>query len=433
MAKFCLWLFLVVLVVSAGNVYAITDEEISRIIPFSFVNPGARSTGMGGAFIGLADDATAAEANPAGLIILTKPEVSVEYRNTQFENSALTSIQGLTSPELDVIAGNNSQLDELNQVSWASFVYPVGDKFTLGFSRQEQLEQKGDISELIIFDVKLEPPFELDVAAMGNVDLKVVNWNFSGAAKLTHQLSVGATLRYSQLDWKANTDNTLLLLIGNAAALATSNTSIDDTDNAFAFNIGGLFRVNPHVSFGGVYKRNAKFQVTENLTGDLGEVRSFTNTLKVPDVYGAGVSYKPNDNMTIDGDVVQIQYSQLTEDIIGGINVLTLGNGDNINYKVKNGTEFHVGTEFVVFLRNIPVALRAGYYHKPIRSLLVDSTQNLQPIDNQILNLVFAERDPENHFTLGNGFVFGPHFQVDWALDVANDVDTFVLSSVVRF
>jgi long-chain fatty acid transport protein len=432
MGKFCLCLLLIVLVLSAANVYAITDEEISRIIPFSFVNPGARSTAMGGAFIGLADDATAAEANPAGLIILTKPEVSVEYRNTQFEQSALTSIQGLTSPALDVISGSTSQLDDLNQVSWASFVYPLGDKFTLGFSRQEQLQQKGSIGELIVFDVKEGGPFELDVSATGNVDLNVVNWNFSGAAKLTQQFSLGATLRYSQLDWKANTDNVLLLILGGSAAAATSNTVIDDKDSAFAFNIGGLFRANSHVSFGGVYKRNAKFEVTENQTGELG-VRSFTNELKIPDVYGAGIAIKPNDNMTISSDVVQIQYSQLADGIIGGINVLTLGNGDNINYEVKNGTEFHVGTEFIVFLGSVPVALRAGYYHKPIRSLIVESTQNLQPIDNQILDLVFNEKDPENHFTLGNGFVFGPHFQVDWALDVANDVDTFVLSSVVRF
>lgn len=35
-------------------------------IPFRFGPPGARSLGMGGAFVALADDATASEANPAG-------------------------------------------------------------------------------------------------------------------------------------------------------------------------------------------------------------------------------------------------------------------------------------------------------------------------------------------------------------------------------
>ena len=47
-----------------------TDIESLAGLTFNFRNPGARSLGMGGAFLGLADDATAAETNPAGLTIL---------------------------------------------------------------------------------------------------------------------------------------------------------------------------------------------------------------------------------------------------------------------------------------------------------------------------------------------------------------------------
>ena len=39
-----------------------------------------------GAFIGLADDATAAYTNPAGLTVLTKPEVSVEHKWGKYTN-----------------------------------------------------------------------------------------------------------------------------------------------------------------------------------------------------------------------------------------------------------------------------------------------------------------------------------------------------------
>ena len=41
------------------------------------VGSGARAVGMGGAFIGIADDATAASWNPAGLIQMETPEMSV--------------------------------------------------------------------------------------------------------------------------------------------------------------------------------------------------------------------------------------------------------------------------------------------------------------------------------------------------------------------
>src|SRR5205814_3471143 len=60
-----------------------TDIEALAGLQFNFGNPGARSLGMGGAFLGLADDASATEANPAGLTILRKPEVSLEARNYQ--------------------------------------------------------------------------------------------------------------------------------------------------------------------------------------------------------------------------------------------------------------------------------------------------------------------------------------------------------------
>lgn len=55
--------------------------QIGLAFEFSFSNPGARSMGFGGAFAALADDATAAFANPAGLVQLAAPEVTLEVRH----------------------------------------------------------------------------------------------------------------------------------------------------------------------------------------------------------------------------------------------------------------------------------------------------------------------------------------------------------------
>src|SRR5436190_22101126 len=75
-----------------------TDIESLAGLQFNFGNPGARSLGMGGAFLGLADDASAADANPAGLTILRKTEVSLEGRN--FEEQQLFSTSG-TFPQIN--------------------------------------------------------------------------------------------------------------------------------------------------------------------------------------------------------------------------------------------------------------------------------------------------------------------------------------------
>ncbi|MCA9435346.1 MAG: hypothetical protein KC978_06140, partial [Candidatus Omnitrophica bacterium] len=47
-----------------------------------FAGAGARALSMGGAFIGLADDSTAAEFNPAGLQILLRPELAWQVTHT---------------------------------------------------------------------------------------------------------------------------------------------------------------------------------------------------------------------------------------------------------------------------------------------------------------------------------------------------------------
>ena len=47
---------------------------------FRFNNPRARANEIGGAFIRLAYDASATYTNHAGLTLLTKPKISVEYK-----------------------------------------------------------------------------------------------------------------------------------------------------------------------------------------------------------------------------------------------------------------------------------------------------------------------------------------------------------------
>src|SRR5204863_7128769 len=94
MRKLFILIALVALPAAAQN----TDIESLSGLQFNFGNPGARSLGMGGAFLGLADDASAAEANPAGLTILRKPEISVEGRN--YEEQQLFSTSG-TFPEVN--------------------------------------------------------------------------------------------------------------------------------------------------------------------------------------------------------------------------------------------------------------------------------------------------------------------------------------------
>ena len=57
--------------------FSVLAQEIEFASSPNPVGSGARALGMGGAFIAIADDATAASWNPGGLIQLELPEVSI--------------------------------------------------------------------------------------------------------------------------------------------------------------------------------------------------------------------------------------------------------------------------------------------------------------------------------------------------------------------
>ncbi|HEX7830284.1 MAG TPA: hypothetical protein VF787_11540, partial [Thermoanaerobaculia bacterium] len=114
------------------------DIEALSGLQFNFGNPGARSLGMGGAFLGLADDASAAEANPAGLTILRKAEFSIEARN-YLEQQVFTTSG--TFPE--VTRTPFTHHSDRAVVSFASAVIPIKNKFTIGAYFHEPLNNEG--------------------------------------------------------------------------------------------------------------------------------------------------------------------------------------------------------------------------------------------------------------------------------------------------
>ncbi len=60
-------LVIVAVLMWAGGVLGQLDSPILSKVQVNLVNPGGKSLALGGAFVSLADDATAAIANPAGL------------------------------------------------------------------------------------------------------------------------------------------------------------------------------------------------------------------------------------------------------------------------------------------------------------------------------------------------------------------------------
>jgi len=429
--KACL---LLVVLLESGTAFAITDEEIFRNFQFSFVNPGARATAMGNAFIALADDATAAEANPAGLTILNKPEISIEFRNIEYDSGTLNANNSLNSDNpfarILVISSSN-ELHTTRRPSFFSFVYPKRQT-VFAFSRQESVHLNGSIDEVFDHGANLLQ------SADGRVNQAVINWNFSVAHKFGEHISIGISLRLSHLSWQTSVDNfqiyTDIPFCSDPCKVSIFETSINANANAFAWNAGVIYRINKNLRVGGVYKRNARFSVNEVESGESsGRPGLFETGFKVPDIVGVGIAILPSESIVITADIVRIEYSDLLEGFDAGRNILTsLYDSSDVQYSVDNATEFRAGAEFFVVWKQLPVAIRQGIYRKPSNSLVLSSAEGLRPLDKQILERVFSRTEDEIHVTIGNGFVFS-NFQVDWAFDYSKPSSQFVISTVARF
>jgi hypothetical protein len=119
-------------------------QEAPLSLEFSFSNPGARSMGLGGAFVALADDGTAAFTNPAGLVQLLQPEVSLEPRRREYSTSYTEGGRAQGEPTgwgIDTVDGVRIGIsnETTSGLSFLSFVYP-GDKWSLALYRHQLAE-----------------------------------------------------------------------------------------------------------------------------------------------------------------------------------------------------------------------------------------------------------------------------------------------------
>jgi len=167
-----------------------TNEENYGQLEFNFITPGARASAMGGAFIGLADDATAAESNPAGLVILSRPEVSFEYAFIDYSREVYLDEDSWTADRKTEIS------DSTSMPAFFSYVHPF-ERFTLSVYRNETVNFSQSFMtsgpRLGVDDFRL---FPVD----STLDMKLTNLGVGGAYKITDRLSAGASVRYSTFD-----------------------------------------------------------------------------------------------------------------------------------------------------------------------------------------------------------------------------------------
>jgi long-subunit fatty acid transport protein len=429
-----------------------TDIESLSGLIFNFGNPGARALGMGGAFLGMADDSSAAEANPAGLTALVRRELTMEIRNSKtIQTIAVDGAYDPADPS-QIINQDYTSFSRAAEISFGSFVLPRGNWRLAGYFHsvleyenqanalfsQNQFGQVGQLGvdfflgpngpvgrdECNSLGAGCEQYRTLPFLTAVNIDLET--WGLATAYKVSDNFSIGAAVKYQNFTEEALSFRTDF----NFQPLAVL-AQVSDSDD-YAYTIG--FKIgSPRSKFnmGGVYKTGGSFPTTigfgtfdTNLNIDLEAVAE--RDFHIPDVYGIGISYNPMPPLRINVDAVQVDYSNLVDDFFSIYTDIQ----DNPDYRREDVTEIRVGAEYYFLNSRIPWALRAGWWQDPEHNLRYAGPQTSP---NQVgATILFPEGEDQDHFSIGIGVAF-TNLQIDAAYDTSDKYKVGSLSAKYIF
>ncbi len=441
----------VTLALVAAAAHAQTNDEVMTGTQLDFSTPGARSLGLGGAFLAVADDATAAFTNPSGLTQLTAPEVSLEGRvwgfTSRFTERGHLPETNLTGIGIDVVDG--LEAGEIEEDSAAlSFLSAAwtGRRWAVAAYRHQLAEFRAALDTQGAFVGPRVAPLRL-APARSRLRLEIANFGVAGAWRVSERWAIGLglsrfdfaldsrTLRYARAERSGDpfADTLTGAFFGPADFRDTNLANLqlqrgDDSD--LEWSLGALWRPTARWSVGASARRGPDFDFTATFVdgprgsrpGEVDPALSGPARFHVPDGWGLGIAWRPFESSVIALDWVRIEYSDLTADLR---NVLRAAVGDERNFHAADADEFHLGAEHQFLGSRWPVALRGGVWFDPehrIRYLGRDPT----------LRARFRPGEDQVHYALGGGVVVG-RTQVDLAADLADTVETLSLSAVARF
>ena len=417
-----------------SQVWAQTNEEAFEQFQWQISTPGARANAMGRAFMASAGDASAAEINPAGLIDLRRPQISVEFRSTNLRVGRLAAIDSLFTGAL------TTSSETMNAASFVGAAVPLrGNKVAIALARHEFLDYKSSFHTApralpgVVGMVRAYLPND------GQVDFRAVTYAASIGVAVHESVRVGLTVSLDRL--RADSLNTHHdIIVGpdpfdlTETAIITNQARVDDADTGVGLAVGAMYQPVRAVSLGFVFSKGPSFKVSEDfqlnsdrprgVNGPLVSQDGFPKqiSLNVPDQVSAGVALRPHPRVFLVFDTTYIKYSALAKGLtpIRSRDLLT-GN----DFKISDATEVHFGGELNVASNKNPVFLRAGVFTNHDHSLRF--VGNVQPggdvtpaqaqrtnaIERSVFNL--GKHETTVTGTFGGGFVVGQHGQVDVA------------------
>lgn len=375
---------------------------------------GARALGQGGAFIAVADDATAASWNPAGLIQLEKPEASIV-------GAYLLNDQDFSIGADSVGLGDRLGDEDVGRwdVNFMSAAYPfrfLKKNFVAALNYHQIMDFHADLSLDQSINDPTEPPLifnqQLDFKSSGGIGALSPGI----AALLLPKLTFGLTVNifddefFNSHGWteSISASGEGDLSGTGLSTLFSQKTSSRDYHGANV-SLGILWDIwekeDKLLTFGAVFHTpyTARFdQITKGFsqtTFEGQEPQSFSfdqkSRIKMdwPMSIGIGLGFRHTDALSFSFDVTWTDWSEWVQKTKAS----TI-NGDSVNMPPVNarpiggGSEHddiddtyaaRFGTEYLIFMEKKVAAFRGGLFYEPRPSIGTpsESDENGDPID----------------------------------------------------
>ena len=335
------------------------------------VGAGARALGMGGAFIGVADDATAASWNPGGLIQLETPEVSaVVSWDHRKEDRDLAGTPG---------AGGSETLDlfDLNYLS-AAYPFTLFNRnmiVSLNYQTLYDFNREAD-ADFLYLTTYPGPVGDRSTRRETDGYLKALSPAF--AIQATPTLSFGATINWFSEDlgseWETVYKDRLVGAFGDSPYRHDVWYKEENSFDGLNFNLGMLWNTTPNLTLGAVYKApfHADVRHKEVYSVDGANpvpkttVIDEDQTLKMPPSYGVGIAYRFSDLFSMDLDIYRTDWDQFVLVQDGGRRVSLFTGGDRSDTDTDPTHQIRMGGEYLYIHKNkYVIAGRAGLFYDP--------------------------------------------------------------------
>lgn len=361
---------------------------------------GARAMGMGGAFLGVADDYSAIYWNPAGLGQLRRMEMNIGFSHNKYNNKADflgTSMTGETS------------FTRLNSIG---FVFPVPTYqgslvFGVGYNKirdfDTALEISGFNEDYTAYADNVMPiwgdEYATDIYGDLQQDESIIEegslnqFTMSGAVEIQKSVLLGASLNFigGKDDYSLKFIESDIYNFYNTAPYDDSlgYRVLSDLDNwvfdqnivsdysATSLKMGVLYQMNRAIRLGATIVFPTQYSINESWSQTITETYDYDDDMYVEEQSGEGVNYKFVEpytlavggsfkliNLLLSGSVEFKDWTQAkfkTDAPSYGVSKSDVN--ARIKKELQSVTRIRLGAE--VYVPVIKARVRAGYYNDP--------------------------------------------------------------------